>query len=190
MRICGTTKGPAEWWCTRERGHDGPCADVPISIGWIGVDFDKTLARHESGESLDRGGAPVPQMVARVQAWLSNGRQVRIVTARVSPEWDDVEHQRTVIEDWCEEHIGHKLPVQCHKDGGLVELWDDRAIGVVPNVGMPVTELAFALDRAMAMQRVENVLSEHGYLRREVEGETKNEQLIAALVDAVLRRPS
>ena len=24
--ICGTFKAPAGWWCSREIGHEGPCA--------------------------------------------------------------------------------------------------------------------------------------------------------------------
>ena len=27
---CAQDKAPAGWWCTRDQGHDGPCAAVPI----------------------------------------------------------------------------------------------------------------------------------------------------------------
>jgi hypothetical protein len=39
------------------------------------------------------------------------------------------------IGDWCEEHIGVRLPITCTKDYGMVELWDDRAVQVIPNTG-------------------------------------------------------
>ncbi len=30
MKICGETKAPAGWHCTRELGHEGPCAAIPL----------------------------------------------------------------------------------------------------------------------------------------------------------------
>lgn len=41
----------------------------------------------------------------------------------------------TPIENWCLKHIGKKLPVTNIKDFGMIELWDDRAVQVVPNTG-------------------------------------------------------
>ena len=38
--------------------------------------------------------------------------------------------------NWCEDHIGQKLPVTNLKDYGLIELWDDRAVRVVKNRGI------------------------------------------------------
>jgi len=101
--------------------------------GWYGVDLDGTLAFYDG--TVEHVGAPILRMAERVKAWLDEGREVRIVTARVSPEWDDVEQQTTMIQEWCVEHFGVALPVQCHKDGSMIELWDDRAVGVVKNYG-------------------------------------------------------
>lgn len=53
--------------------------------GWIGVDLDGTLAHYDGWKGADHIGAPVPAMVERVKAWLANGREVRIFTARISP---------------------------------------------------------------------------------------------------------
>ena len=39
------------------------------------------------------------------------------------------------IQDWTEKHIGHRLPVTCEKDYGMIELWDDRAVRVIHNKG-------------------------------------------------------
>lgn len=102
--------------------------------GWIGVDLDGTLAHYVGWAGPDHIGEPIPAMVARVKAWLGKGIEVRIMTARAwraSPE--DVSH----IQDWTEKHIGHRLPVTCEKDYGMIELWDDRAVSVKPNTGLP-----------------------------------------------------
>lgn len=42
------------------------------------------------------------------------------------------------IEKWCQMHIGGILPVTNVKDYAMVELWDDRAVQVIPNTGEPV----------------------------------------------------
>ncbi len=104
--------------------------------GWFGVDLDGTLA-HYVGWNDGVIGPPVDAMVSLVRSWLAEGREVRIVTARVSPEQHEVfiEDQRAKIEAWCEEHIGQKLPVTASKDFGMIELWDDRCVQVVPNTG-------------------------------------------------------
>lgn len=108
--------------------------------GWIGVDLDGTLAEYHGWQGEDHIGAPVPTMVERVEEWLAKGREVRIFTARVYGEEMDTRgyHARHVIEKWCEEHIGQKLPVTNEKDYGMIELWDDRAIAVVPNTGVRI----------------------------------------------------
>ncbi len=101
---------------------------------WIGVDFDHTLR--------DTSGAPVGKMVERVRRWLSEGREVRIVTSRVNPlDYDDnfVRLAEEFVREWCERHIGVALRVQSHKSAGLSELWDDLAVPIVPDDGEIVT---------------------------------------------------
>ncbi len=39
------------------------------------------------------------------------------------------------IQAWCLEHVGEVLPVTPAKDYDMVELWDDRAVQVIPNTG-------------------------------------------------------
>jgi hypothetical protein len=29
-RVCGRTIAPKGWWCSRKRGHEGPCAAHPV----------------------------------------------------------------------------------------------------------------------------------------------------------------
>lgn len=108
--------------------------------GWVGVDLDGTLAFYEGWKGPAHVGAPIPAMVERVQRWLADGQyDVKIFTARVSTR--DREEAAAVvaaIQLWCEEHIGARLEVTCVKDYAMVELWDDRAVQVVPNTGQPV----------------------------------------------------
>ena len=106
------------------------------SKGWIGVDLDGTLAEYHGWVSEDDIGVPVPVMLDRVKAWLAEGRDVRIFTARVSPVGgNDVLRAREAIRSWCREHIGQTLPITHEKDLAMVELWDDRCVHVEINTG-------------------------------------------------------
>lgn len=118
--------------------------------GWIGVDLDGTLAEYTTWQGVEYIGAPVPKMVERVKKWLSEGKDVRIMTARVSPVaiklncgMVNVGTKREVygpIESWCKKHLGIILPITHEKDMGMLELWDDRAVQVIPNTGERVDE--------------------------------------------------
>jgi len=112
-------------------------------MGWIAVDLDGTLAYYDEWRGLEHIGEPVPAMVALVQEHLKNGDEIRIFTARVSREYSKLEDRsemsiadiRKVIEDWCERHIGVKLPITCVKDFEMRFLYDDRCIQVEINTG-------------------------------------------------------
>lgn len=102
------------------------------------MDLDGTLAHFGTWEGIYyKIGDPVPLMVDRVKEWLSNGVEVRIVTARVGAgqaapvTW----MARIAIRNWCKQHLGTALPVTASKDFGMIELWDDRAIQIIPNTG-------------------------------------------------------
>lgn len=122
-----------------------------MSEGWIGVDFDGTLAHYDQWTAWNKFGAPLLPMVVRVKRWLKEGREVRIVTARVRPEGGDFECMTTkeridnvkikaAIEQWCIQYIGQRLEVTCCKDLHMIELWDDRAIQMISNTGRPILE--------------------------------------------------
>jgi len=123
--------------------------------GWIGVDFDGTLAQYGTWVGADHCGEPIAPMVERVRKWLALGHEVRIFTARIHPldkcfkpedyllghssdramgAWVAVQAIRT----WCQQHIGVVLPITNVKDYGMLELWDDRAVQVRPNTGEKV----------------------------------------------------
>jgi hypothetical protein len=101
--------------------------------GWIGVDLDGTLAHYEGWKGADYIGAPIPGMVSKVRNKILEGFEVRIFTARVA---DGNVNTRQHIEKWCLEHLGQVLKVTNVKDFGMIELWDDRAVQVIPNTGI------------------------------------------------------
>lgn len=110
--------------------------------GWTGVDLDGTLAV-DDGAPMQPGhiGSPIPLMLHRVKKWIEEGRDVRIVTARVSSNGSNednfkAQQSRYAIQEWCKHFIGHVLPVTCSKDYMMVELWDDRAVQVNRNTGV------------------------------------------------------
>lgn len=113
--------------------------------GWIGVDLDGTLARYDGWAGIDQIGAPLQPMVDRIKNWIADGYEVRIVTARVAPGEDrsleDVALAKEMIQNWLVSCCDlPRLEVTCQKDFGMIQLWDDRAVQVVSNVGTPIWE--------------------------------------------------
>ena len=101
--------------------------------GWIGVDLDGTLAASGPTRHYLGIGEPVPHMLQRVQHWLRTGRTVKIFTSRAK---EPLEIRQ--IHKWCERHGLPALEVTCEKDHAMIALWDDRAVGVVRNQGIPL----------------------------------------------------
>jgi hypothetical protein len=52
----------------------------------------------------------------------------------------DIENVKRHIEAWCIKHIGQSLPITCQKDYGMIELWDDRCVQVIPNTGRTIAD--------------------------------------------------
>lgn len=100
--------------------------------GWIGVDLDGTLAYYNGWAGADNIGEPIPEMAKRVKQWISEGREVRVFTARAS-----VPEQVLPVHKWLEKHGFGWLEVTNVKDFGCVEIWDDRAVRVITNTGKP-----------------------------------------------------
>lgn len=107
--------------------------------GWIGVDFDGTLAEYHGYVPGGHFGDPIPAMMARVKAWLAEGVEVKIMTARAA----DPDEARKV-QDWCERNGLPRLPITDRKDFGMIELWDDRAVSVEANTGRDLRLLNMA----------------------------------------------
>jgi len=114
-----------------------------MNNGWIAVDLDGTLAEYHGWVDGQGIGKPIPLMVDRVLTWLKEGKDVRIFTARASGAdefGDGGEEIIKEVEDWCLKHLGKVLPVTCKKDSGMVELWDDRCVQVIPNTGVSIVD--------------------------------------------------
>jgi histidinol phosphatase-like enzyme len=111
---------------------------------WIAVDLDGTLAKEKPGRTDPYEiGEPIPEMVERVKRWLALGLPVKLFTARMaeysvtSQFYRDLERMELVLRAWCKEHIGQELECTNKKDGGMEVLWDDRAVQVARNLGVP-----------------------------------------------------
>jgi hypothetical protein len=123
-------------------------------MGHILVDLDGTLAEYDGWKGPTHVGKPIPKMVERVKAWLAEGREVRIFTARAiawetlsrgvrgfnsgriyAGDTDAAGAAYNAIQKWCVEHIGQVLPITCIKDFQTMEIWDDRAVAVQKNTG-------------------------------------------------------
>lgn len=109
--------------------------------GWVGVDLDGTLAKDTGWKGIDHIGEPIPAMVDRVKQWLEDGKEVRILTARVS----DNRKAAVPIKAWCKKHIGRELEVTCEKDPDMEEIWDDKAVEVEHNKGTQAEALAMQM---------------------------------------------
>lgn len=113
------------------------------NTGWFGVDLDGTLAAYDGWQGIEHIGEPIPRMLERVKRWVASGRDVRIFTARAyrmlypvgSPERAEAEQVIQHIHAWLVTHGLPMLPVTCYKDFGMIELWDDRCVQVIPNTG-------------------------------------------------------
>lgn len=113
-----------------------------MTEGWIGVDLDGTVAEYNGWVGPTHIGPPIPLMQARIKRWLEEGKDVRIFTARVFAGGRvsafELAAVNLAISDWCLEHLGQRLPITCTKDYGMIELWDDRCVQVIPNTGRRV----------------------------------------------------
>lgn len=114
--------------------------------GWVGVDLDGTLAKY-TGQVYDIG-EPIPLMVERVKEMLAQGKDVRIMTARVGRgsgkfgfggDEAFIRAQEALIANWCQRNLGRELPITASKDFQMVELWDDLARRVIYNTGVVCT---------------------------------------------------
>ncbi len=110
---------------------------------WYGVDLDGTLAVYDQWHGPTHIGRPIQPMVDRIKGWLAEGYEVRIVTARMAGQRVGIDPEQTkeLIQQWLVDVAGlPPLECTCMKDFGMIQLWDDRAVQVIPNTGIPVGE--------------------------------------------------
>lgn len=138
----------------------------PEGNGWVGVDFDGTLAKYEdwatSGVSL---GTPIALMLERVKRWLASGTEVRIVTARAASNSKNREKDIELIGNWTEMYLGKRLQVTAEKDFNMIALWDDRAVAVEPNEGLALHDAEsdpLTMGEELEMAWAEGLFTEDG----------------------------
>jgi len=106
---------------------------------WIGVDYDGTMVTHPSFvDPNDHGGKVVPKMRDRVVRWCMQGRRVKIMTARAANTNPNREQDIAPIRQHLKDNypeVCHNLEITAEKDYGMIELWDDRAIGIIRDTG-------------------------------------------------------
>jgi hypothetical protein len=136
--------------------------EAQLRRGWIGVDFDGTLAEYDHWMGWNVFGSPITRMISRVRRWLGEGHEVKVLTARIGArdgyyEGAQWHHSAArineclitgakfsnammaeAIGDWTETHVGARLEVTCIKDLRMIELWDDRVVQVEANTGRTV----------------------------------------------------
>lgn len=100
--------------------------------GWIGVDLDGSLAHYNGTDTI---GDVLPPMLFRVRRWLKQGKQVRIFTARAGDPG-----QIPKVRAWLSRYGLGELAITNVKDFEMLELWDDRAVQLIPNTGMPIMD--------------------------------------------------
>ena len=98
---------------------------------WVGFDFDGTLAVEHTFE-------PVEPMVDRLRAYLDQGVEVRILTARGNDPHGP--HGIKLVKDWLKKQGLPDLQVTSKKDYQMIVLYDDRARQVIQNTGVVVGE--------------------------------------------------
>ena len=145
-----------------------------MSEGWIGVDLDGTLAEYLGWQGMGHIGEPIAPMVERVKAWLAVGKDVRIFTARVcsSQSQEDLDVFLREYTRWCFQVFGRQLPVTSEKDWKMIELWDDRCVQIMPNIGIMVQD---ALVREVQSMKNDDVKRR----ARIAELEQENRELLA-----------
>lgn len=109
--------------------------------GWYGVDLDRTLAFYNTWEGITHIGPFLEPMVETVKKLLADGNEVRIFTARVSKKNnnktdEEIEQFREELRKRTKETFGVALEATAEKDFGMIGLYDDRCVQIVPNVGI------------------------------------------------------
>lgn len=104
---------------------------------WIGFDLDGTLAEYHGWRGIMHIGKPIQRIGDLAKRLHSDGKEIRIVTARVAPGEDPVKTilARAIIASWCRENLGFVPPITHEKDALMETLYDDRVHAVEQNTG-------------------------------------------------------
>lgn len=127
---------------------------------WIGFDFDRTLATYHKWGGPGELGEPIAPMVELLKR-THEKTNCKIFSARVwpvihydphtlsytfDPTSSDSARQAggiiavKAITNWCEQHLGFRIPITTVKDIHCLRLYDDIAIQVEPNTGRLIVD--------------------------------------------------
>ena len=112
---------------------------------WHGFDLDGTIADNSAHTfGLGKIGKPVKPMCDLMKKLHTEGRRVKIFTARLSDVGSDPLSQKAVKEHiwkWCDENLGFRPEITDRKDYMMECIYDDRAKQVVRNTGECLEDL-------------------------------------------------
>jgi len=101
---------------------------------WKGIDFDGCVATYDPNQMTDIFwiGEPIWEMIDRIKAWIAEGWEIKIFSARATFGIPGIR----CVQDWLEDVAGlPRLDVTNIKDGRCVAIYDDRAVQVEGNTG-------------------------------------------------------
>lgn len=104
----------------------------------IALDFDRTLARRTDEDlDIDKVGEPIPQMLAHVRKWLSQGYKITIFTARLGHDSiEENRRQEQMIRRFLARENLPQFPITAIKRSVFTHFVDDKAIPVTENEGI------------------------------------------------------
>ena len=102
--------------------------------GYISFDIDRTLFERHSGDPIENLGVPIPNMIAKVKSYLSEGRKVVILTARSESQWG------MIVDALAAQGIVG-VQITNKKSSRMDLLFDDKAVGCIENVGVTHFEM-------------------------------------------------
>lgn len=113
---------------------------IPTDSPLIFVDFDRTLSTFTTYENPSAVGDPILPMINTIFDHLAAGHKITIWTARMSQEHtpEDRATAETAIKAWCKKWFGQEFPVTADKSPRAKMFYDDKCVGIIPNVGTRV----------------------------------------------------
>ena len=114
---------------------------------WTGFDLDGTLAEYDGWKGIEHIGKPIKPMCDLIRKLNSEGKRVKILTARVAPRKDgeDASRARQYVRKWCVENLGFVPDITHEKDSCMDKLYDDRVMQVIPDTGVVLEDAVYKL---------------------------------------------
>ncbi|MEO0793705.1 MAG: hypothetical protein AAFX93_01005 [Verrucomicrobiota bacterium] len=132
--------------------------DEKDTHSWLGIGLDGVLSERTDEGLSGPIGAPVPDMIARIEDWTKHKRvKVKILTARAATE-----EGRAAVGAWLAENGLERIEFTNSKDLHMVEFWDDHAVQVIANMGVSVGYSPAGLDPEPEADEAEETAGDQG----------------------------